>query len=87
MAMMTYKYDPENNVIHLVASGVLVKEDPIAYFEALDNDKTFKPKAEERIYFLALEDIAFTFTDILEIRNTSRLFAPERVSLNLIVQS
>ncbi len=66
--MMTYEYDPHANIIHLRASGVLVKADPLGYFEALSNDATLKPKAEERVYFQDLDDIAFTYRDIEEIR-------------------
>ena len=66
--MMTYQYDPDDNVIHLRASGVLVKDDPIAYFEALNDDTSLKPAAEEKVYFQDLEDIAFTYKDIEEIR-------------------
>jgi hypothetical protein len=65
--MMTYEYDPDENVIHLRASGVLVKDDPIGYFKALDDDTSLKPAAEERVYFQDLEDIAFTYKDIEEI--------------------
>ncbi len=67
--MMTYQYDPDDNVIHLRASGVLVKDDPISYFKALDNDASLNPAAEERVYFQDLEDIAFTYTDIHAIRS------------------
>ena len=66
--MMTYEYDPDANVIHLRASGVLVKEDPIEYFSALDQDASLKPEAEELVYFQRLEDIAFTYTDIQAIK-------------------
>ena len=66
--MMTYDYDAENAVIHLKASGMLTVNDPIEYFQQLDQDATFKPKAEERIYFLNLNDVNFTFTDAMKIR-------------------
>ena len=66
--MMTYEYDPDENVIHLRASGVLVKDDPIGYFSALNDDASLRPAAEERVYFQDLEDIAFTYKDIEEIR-------------------
>ena len=65
--MMTYVYDPDARIIHLRAHGILVKDDPIAYFQALDQDDSFQPGAEERIYFQGLEDIAFTYKDIQEI--------------------
>jgi len=67
--MMTYEYDPVNSVIHLRASGVLAANDPIKYFQQLNEDPTFKPKAEERIYFTGLDDITFSFTDVLSIRD------------------
>jgi len=66
--MMTYEYDPVRSIIHLRASGVLVASDPINYFRALDKDPAFHPKAEERIYFTNLEDISFTYQDIVAIR-------------------
>ncbi len=66
--MMVYEYDPANSVIHLRASGVLIASDPINYFKEIDEDSSFKPKAEERIYFTKLDDIAFTYNDILSIR-------------------
>ena len=65
--MMSYEYDPVNSVIHLRASGVLMASDPINYFRQIDQDSTFKPKAEERIYFTNLDDIAFSFVDALSI--------------------
>ena len=65
--MMIYTYDPDDNVIHLRASGVLVKQDPISYFKSLANDPDLKPQAEERVYFQDLENIAFTYLDIEEI--------------------
>jgi hypothetical protein len=67
--MMTYEYDAENSIIHLKASGVLVVDDPINYFREIDNDPAFRPKAEERIYFTHLDDIKFSFNDIVLIRN------------------
>ncbi len=67
--MMTYDYDPSNSIIHLRASGVLVVSDPINYFQKIDEDPSFKFKAEERIYFENLEDIAFTYNDIVSIRS------------------
>ena len=65
--MMTYDYDPDQNVIHLHASGVLVKEDAISYFKALANDPSIEPNAEEKVYFQDVENIAFTYKDIEEI--------------------
>lgn len=65
--MMTYEYDSSKSVIHLRASGVLVADDPINYFKKIDEDPNFKPKAEERIYFTDLDDITFSYTDILLI--------------------
>ncbi len=73
--MMTYKYDPIKSIIHLRASGVLVVSDPINYFRKLDEDPTFKPKAEELIYFTNLEDIAFSYHDIVSIRNAFRQYS------------
>lgn len=67
--MMTCEYDPINSRVHLRASGILVASDPINYFREIDEDPSFKPKAEERIYFTNLDDIAFTFIDIISIRN------------------
>jgi len=66
---MTYKFDPINSVIHLRASGVLVPGDPINYFRTIDKDPAFKPKAEERIYFTDLDDIKFSFVEVLSIRD------------------
>jgi hypothetical protein len=68
ITMMTYEYDPINSVIHLRASGVLVASDPIEYFRQINEDPSFKPKAEERIYFTNLDDITFSFTDVISIR-------------------
>ena len=65
--MMTYKLDNKNGVIHLKASGVLIKEDPISYFNAIDQDENFKAKAEERIYFKNLKDIKLSYLDVQEI--------------------
>lgn len=67
--MMTYEYDPINSVIHLRASGVLKASDPIKYFRQINEDPDFIPKAEERIYFTDLDDILFSFTDVLSIRD------------------
>lgn len=67
--MMTYEYDSSKSVIHLRASGVLAASDPINYFKQIDEDPVFKPKAEERIYFTNLENIAFSYTDIEAIRS------------------
>lgn len=67
--MMIYEYDPINSIIHLRASGVLVASDPINYFRKIDENTSFRPKAEERIYFTGLEDIAFTYNEILLIKN------------------
>ena len=67
--MMTYEFDEENAVIHLRASGTLVASDPINYFQQLDADSEFRPKAEERVYFTELEDIAFSYSDILLIKH------------------
>ena len=67
--MMTYKYDEENSIIHLRASGILVVEDPINYFYALRDEWTSNKPAEEYVYFMELEDIKFSFTDIMAIRD------------------
>ena len=66
--MMTYEYDAENSVIHLRASGVLTVSDPINYFRQIDEDPLFKPKAAERIYFTNVDDITFSFMDVIAIR-------------------
>lgn len=66
--MMTYEYDPATSTIHLHATGVLVAGDPIGYFEALDNDPCFRAPAEELIYFVGLDDIAWTFREVFLIR-------------------
>ena len=68
--MMTYDYDPVANVIHLRATGVLVKGDPITYFHAIAKDPSIKPDAIERVYFQNLDDIAFSYSDIESIRDT-----------------
>ncbi len=68
--MMTYEYDAEANIVHLRASGVLVRDDPISYFHALSQDQELKPQAIERVYFENLEDIAFSYSDICQIRDT-----------------
>ena len=62
--MMSYTYDPEENIIHLRASGVLVRQDPIDYFQAVANDSDIKANAEERVYFMGVENIVFTYLDI-----------------------
>ena len=67
--MMTYTFDPEKSVIHLKASGILIAADPINYFKEIDEDPTFRAKAEERIYFTNLDDIEFTYNNILQIRH------------------
>ena len=67
--MMTYEFDRINSVIHLKASGIVVADDPIGYFKSIDEDPSFKPKAEERIYFTNLVDIEFTYNNILQIRH------------------
>lgn len=72
--MMTYEFDPDNAIIHLRASGVLVVDDPISYFKRIDEDRSFKPKAEERIYFVDLEDITFSYTDITAIRDAFKKY-------------
>jgi hypothetical protein len=76
--MMTYEYDFVNSVIHLRASGVLVASDPINYFRQINEDPNFKPKAEERIYFTSLDDIAFSFTDVLSIQNAFEKYNHEK---------
>ncbi len=65
--MLTYTYDPEKNIIHLRASGILVKQDPIDYFKAVANDPAIRANAEERVYFQDIENIAFTYMDVEEI--------------------
>ena len=72
--MMTYKYEKENSIIHLVASGVLIASDPISYFKQLDEDPSFTPKAEERVYFTDLQDIKFSYQDIVEIKNAFEMY-------------
>ena len=72
--MMTYEYDKDNSIIHLKASGILVVSDPINYFKDLDNNPDFESKAEEHVYFTDLEDIAFTFTDVMEIRSAFKKY-------------
>ena len=67
--MMIYEYDPDNSIIHLRASGVVVASDAINYFHQLDSDPLFRPKAEERIYFDNVDDIKFTFMGVLAIRD------------------
>jgi hypothetical protein len=51
-----------------------VASDPMNYFREIDEDPTFKPMAEERIYFTNLDDIAFTYHDIVSIRNAFKLY-------------
>jgi len=72
--MMTYEYDPNNSVIHLRASGVLVASDPINYFKQIDEDPIFQPRAEERIYFTNLENIEFNYKDIVLIRDAFKKY-------------
>ncbi|MCP4358782.1 MAG: hypothetical protein GY796_12250 [Chloroflexi bacterium] len=38
LIQMTYKYDSELNIIHLHATGVLVRDDPISYFHTIAED-------------------------------------------------
>ncbi len=84
--MMTYNFDPDNSIIHLRASGVLVASDPINYFRQIDEDPMFKPKAEERIYFINLDDIAFTFIDVLEIRSAFKEYGHgEKISHGIFI--
>jgi len=84
--MMTYDYDQANSVIHLRASGVLKPADPISYFKQIDEDPTFIPKAEERIYFTELDDIEFTFTDVMAIRDAFELYAHgEKISHGIFI--
>ena len=66
--MMTYKYDPVNSIIHLHASGILVASDPIDYFRRIDNDPVFQSPAEELIYLIGLDDIAWRYSDVFAIR-------------------
>ncbi len=69
--MMTYEYDAKLNIIHLRAAGVLVRDDPISYFHAIARDTSIKSGTTiERVYFQELDDIAFTYTDIQQIRDT-----------------
>ena len=67
--MMTYEHDKENSIIHLYASGVLVINDPINYFKQLHDDTSFIPKAEERVYFTDLQDIEFSYSGVIKIRD------------------
>ena len=67
-AMMTYEFDAENKVITLRASGVLVVDDPIDYFRALDNDPAFRGPAEKHVYFTGLEDVLFSYQDAERIK-------------------
>jgi len=84
--MMTYEYDPVKSIIHLRASGVLVVDDPINYFRKIDEDPTFKPKAEERIYFTNLEDIAFTYRNIISIRDAFKQYGHgEKLSRGIFI--
>jgi len=83
---MTYEYDPDNSVIHLRASGVLKGMDPINYFKQIDEDPTFIPKAEERIYFTKLDDIEFKFTDVLAIKNAFKSYRHgEKISHGIFI--
>jgi len=72
--MMTYEYDAVASVIHLRASGVLKAADPIKYFKEINTDQSFKPKAEERIYFTGLDDIEFKFTDVIAIKDAFEFY-------------
>lgn len=84
--MMTYELEPENARIHLRASGILVASDPVNYFKQLDEDPSFKPKAEERIYFTHLEDIAFSYNDIVQIKNAFERYGHgEKISHGVFV--
>jgi len=84
--MMSYEYDSENSVIHLMASGTLKPIDPINYFKDIDNDPNFKPKAEERIYFTGLDDIEFKFTDVLMIRDAFERYGHgEKISHGIFI--
>ena len=67
--MMTYEYDPVNSIIHLHATGTLVASDPIGYFKRIDNDPVFQAPAEELIYFVGLDDIAWKYSDVFAIRD------------------
>ena len=83
---MTYIFDAEKEIIHLKASGVLVRDDPINYFRALSEDPSFKGPAEERIYFINLDDIAFSYTDIENIRTAfDKLKHGERISNGIFI--
>ena len=84
--MMTYEYEPEQNVIHLKASGVVVASDPIEYFEKLDNDPSFEGVAEERIYFIDVEDISFSYKDIVNIAAAFSKFGHgEKISKGIFI--
>lgn len=84
--MMTYELEPENALIHLRASGVLVVSDPVNYFKQLDEDQDFKAKAEERIYFTDLEDIAFSYNDIVQIKSAFEKYAHgEKISHGVFI--
>ena len=84
--MMTYEYDQDKSIIHLRAKGVLKAMDPINYFKQIDEDPTFRPKAEERIYFTDLDDIDFKFTDVLAIRNAFEKYGhAEKISRGIFI--
>ena len=83
---MTYEYDAKQNIIHLRASGVLVRDDPISYFHAIAKDTSIKPGAIEHVYFQELDDIAFTYTDIEQIRETfNQLEHNKRLSYTVFI--
>ena len=71
--MMTYEFDRKNAVIHSHASGILVASDPIRYFARIDEDPAFKAPAKEFIYFVGLEDIAWTYSEVFKIRQAFEL--------------
>jgi hypothetical protein len=84
--MMTYEFDSKNSIIHLKASGVLVASDPINYFSRLDKDPSFKPNAEERIYFTDLDDIEFSYSDVINIRNAFEQYRHgEKISAGVFI--
>ncbi len=67
--MMNYEYDKENSIIHLRASGILVVDDPIKYFYSLRDEWTSQLPAQEYVYFMDLDDIQFSYSDILAIKD------------------
>ena len=84
--MMTYEYDPELNIIHLHATEILVRDDTIAYFHQIAKDTAVKPGAIERVYFQKLVDIAFTYTDIEQIREAfDRLEHSKRLAYTVFI--